>query len=130
MLLKIFERFESQGGIDAMVETRLQVTPNHFCVPDFMVVVGEDDNDRYVEKTPLICIEVLSPEDTWKRLREKLSDYLGMGVAHIWAFDPGTRMAHRFDADGLHPVTEAELTVPGTEIRVNVVEAFSLVRKA
>ena len=67
-------------------------------------MVGEDDNDRYVEKTPLICIEVLSPEDTWEAAARK--------------------------ADGLHPVTEAELTVPGTGIRVNVVEAFSLVRKA
>jgi Uma2 family endonuclease len=128
MLLKIFERFESDGGIDTMVETRLQVTPSRFCVPDIMVVVGDDGNDRFVEATPLICIEVLSPQDTWKRLREKLTDYLEMGVPHIWAFDPETRIAHRFDAQGLHRVTEAELTVPGTEIRIDVAEAFSLVR--
>jgi Uma2 family endonuclease len=76
-----------------------------------------------------ICIEVLSPEDTWKRLREKFAGYLAMGVPHIWAFDPDTRMAHRFDTDGLHVVKEAELTVPGTDILVNVAEVFSLLPK-
>ena len=129
MLLKIFARFETKGGIEAMVETRLQVAPTRFSVPDVMVVSSEDDNPRYVEAAPLICIEVLSPEDTWKRLREKFAGYLGMGVPHIWAFDPDTRMAHRFDADGLHLVKEAELIVPGTDIRVNVAEVFSLLPK-
>jgi Uma2 family endonuclease len=128
MLLRMFARYESPGGVDAMVETRLQVMATRFRVPDVMVVVGEDD-DRYVSRTPLICIEVLSPEDTWKRLQEKLSDYVAMGVENVWAFDPEKRTAHRFDRDGLHLVTEDELSAAGTEIRLNVAEVFALLPK-
>jgi Uma2 family endonuclease len=81
---------------------------------------------RIVREAPLICVEVMSPEDTWKRLRSVLGDYLAMGVENIWVFDPDARTAHRFDASGLKSVSEPELTVPGTTIRINVAEVFSL----
>jgi Uma2 family endonuclease len=84
---------------------------------------------RIIYEAPLICIEVISPEDTWKPLRNALGDYMTMGVEHIWAFDPDERKAHRFGADGMRLVLDAELTVPGTEIRVSVAEVFSLLPK-
>ncbi len=126
MLLRLFAKYESALGVDALPEVRLQVAENRFRVPDVMVLNAGDDAHRIVRTPPLICIEVMSPEDTWKRLRSVLSDYLAMGVPHIWVFDPETRTAHRFDADGLHAVTAEELTVPGTVIRVSVAEVFSL----
>ena len=128
MLLRQFVKYEEEMGIEALPEVRLQVNESRFRVPDVMVLRAGDDSARIVRKAPLICIEVMSPEDTWKRLRGVLTDYLDMGVAHVWAFDPETRKAHRFDAEGLHTVTDAELTVPGTEIRIDVAEAFSLLR--
>jgi hypothetical protein len=51
-----------------------------------------------------------------------------MGVENIWAFDPETRTAHRFDAAGLHIVTDAELAITGTQIRVSIAEVFSLLK--
>jgi Uma2 family endonuclease len=126
MLLRLFMDHEAEWGVEVLPECRTQVAENRFRVPDVLVLRDDDSADRIVREAPLICMEILSPEDTWKRLREKLADYLAMGVPHIWAFDPETRMAHRFDADGLHVVREAELAVPGTEIRVNVAEVFSL----
>jgi Uma2 family endonuclease len=129
MLLRLFAKYETTLGIDALPEARLQVAKSRFRIPDVMVLGAGDDPRRIVRQPPLICIEVLSPEDTWKRLSEKLKDYLAMGVPNIWAFDPDERTAHRFDADGFHLVTEEELLVPGTGIRVNVAEAFSLIRK-
>ena len=85
---------------------------------------------RIVREAPLVCIEVLSPEDTWKRLRGVMSDYLAMGVEHIWAFDPEERTAHRFDADGFHLVTDPEMAVENTPIRVQVAEVFALLPPA
>jgi Uma2 family endonuclease len=93
-----------------------------------MVLGHEQKVHRIVREAPLICIEVMSPEDTWKRLRGVLGDYLTMGVENIWAFDPETRTAHRFDAAGLHIVTDAELAITGTQIRVSIAEVFSLLK--
>jgi Uma2 family endonuclease len=129
-LMSIFLAQEAGWGVELVQECRLQVAEERFRIPDSMVLRAGQKVHRIVREAPLICIEVMSPEDTWKRLRGVLTDYLEMGVPNIWAFDPEARTAHRFDAEGLHLVMEAELTVPGTQIRVNVAEVFSLVPKA
>jgi len=128
MLLRVFMNHEDKWGVEVLPECRMQVTPTRFRVPDVMVLRREQKVHRIVREAPLICIEVMSPEDTWKRLRGVLGDYLTMGVENIWAFDPETRTAHRFDGAGLHVVTDAELAVAGTEIRVSIAEVFSLLQ--
>ena len=40
---------------------------------------------------PLLCVEVLSPEDTMQRTRERVRDFLEMGVPAVWVVDPATR---------------------------------------
>ena len=125
-LLKLFAAHEGDWGMIVVPECRLQVSTTRFRIPDVMVLRAEQVVDRIVREAPLVCIEVLSPEDTWKRLRGVLGDYLAMGVEHIWAFDPEERTAHRFDADGFHPVMEAEMVVEGTPIRLPVAEVFAL----
>ena len=126
MLLRIFMNHETEWGVEVLPECRMQITPSRFRVPDVMVLRSGQKVHRIVREAPLIGIEVMSPEDTWKRLRGVLGDYLAMGVENIWAFDPETRTAHRFEATGMHLVSDAQLEVPGTEIRVSVAEVFSL----
>jgi Uma2 family endonuclease len=81
---------------------------------------------RVIREAPLLCIEVLSPEDTWTRIRERLNDYLAMGVEHIWCFEPEAREVRRYTAEGFVRVTEPEMTIEGTEVRINVAEVFSI----
>jgi Uma2 family endonuclease len=126
MLLRIIGNHEAEWDVNVIQECRLQVAAERFRVPDVMVLRAEQRVHRIVREAPLVCIEVLSPEDTWKRLREVMSDYLAMGVAHVWAFDPEERSAYRCDTEGFHRVTTEALTVEGTAIRVGVAEAFSL----
>ncbi len=126
MILRLLWAKEEEWRINAIQECRLQVSATRFRIPDVMVLRAEQVVDRIVREAPLLCIEVLSPEDTWKRLRGVLGDYLLMGVKHIWAFDPEERVAYRFDADGFHPVADAEMVVEGTKIRLVVAEVFAL----
>lgn len=117
---------EMEWGIDVVVECRLQVGVNRFRVPDVMVLRRGQKVSRIVVEAPLLCIEVLSPEDTWAKMRARLNDYLAMGVKHVWCFDPEAREARRYTAEEFEVVREAELTVVGTEIRVSVGEVFSV----
>jgi Uma2 family endonuclease len=112
-LVGLFLRHASEWGVKVRPECRLQVAERRYRVPDVMVLRAEQKVHRIVRDAPLLCIEVLS-------------DYLAMGVEHVWAFDPEERRAYRFDADGFHPVTAESLAVAGTGIRVVVAEAFSL----
>jgi Uma2 family endonuclease len=125
-LIRIFGVNEKEWGIVTVPECRLQVAPNRYRVPDVMVLRREQKVSRIVREAPLLCIEVLSPEDTWTKMRARLNDYLAMGVTHVWCFEPEAREARRYTPDGFEVAREAELTVNGTPIRVNVAEVFSV----
>ena len=125
-LMRIFLASEGKWGVNLIQECRLQVAPHRFRVPDSMVLRRGKKFSGVIREAPLLCIEVLSPEDTWVRIRERLDDYLAMGVEHLWCFDPGARDVRRYTTRGFERVTESQLTVPGTAISVDVAEVFSI----
>jgi Uma2 family endonuclease len=125
-LLRLFSKDEQSWGVISTQECRLQVATTRFRVPDVMILRRGKKYGGVIRDTPLVCIEVLSPDDTWARMRSRLNDYLAMGVEHVWCFDPELREARRYTAGGFDRVTEPELTVPGTAVRVNIAEVFSI----
>jgi len=122
----IFRFNAAAWQVKAVVELRLQVKAGRFRVPDVMVLHPGQKKTQIIREAPLLCVEVLSPQDRWRRLKEKVDDYLAMGVENVWAFDPASREAFRCDADGFHKVSAAELSIPGTAIRLQVAEIFSV----
>ena len=50
--------------------------------------------EQIFTKPPFICIEILSPEDRWPRVQQRIDDYLGMGVPYVWVLDPATKTAY------------------------------------
>lgn len=129
VLLQIFGNHEDEWKIVTVPECRLQVGPKRYRIPDVLILRRGQKVDRIVREAPLLCIEVLSPEDTWAKMRSRLNDYLAMGVQHVWCFDPEAREARRYTADGFEVVREADLTVSGTPIRVNVAEVFAVLNQ-
>jgi Uma2 family endonuclease len=71
---------------------------------------------------PLIVMEVLSPEDTWARMEERIADYLDCGIANVWVLDPITRRAWIATVKGYELTTI--LKVAGTAIAVPLEELF------
>lgn len=122
----LFMAQEAVWGCAAVTECRLQVAPDRFRVPDVMVLRPGQRATRIVREAPLICIEVLSPEDTWAKTRARLNDYLAMGVEHVWCFHPDAREVRRYTASGFHLVEEAVLTVPQTQIQLVVADIFAV----
>jgi Uma2 family endonuclease len=47
--------------------------------------------EGYFEVPPDIAVEVLSPDDRRKEVRDKIKDYLSHGVKLVWLVDPETR---------------------------------------
>ena len=122
----LFRTMSPEWQVKAVVELRLQVRPKRFRVPDVMVLHPGQARTQIIREAPLLCIEGLSPEDTFKRLREKVDDYLHLGVEHIWAFDPASREAFRCDAGGFHKVTTPDLALPDSPISLNLPALFSI----
>jgi Uma2 family endonuclease len=104
-------------------ELRTQVSPSHFRVPDVLVMRSDAPFEEIVKTPPLLCVEVLSPDDRMVDMQDKIDDYLAMGVAAIWVVNPRSRKAFVVDRGALIPVSE--LTVAGTEISVSVDQVFA-----
>ena len=111
--------------IIAGIAMRVQVAATRYRIPDVCVLRRSDPADAIVKTPPLICIEVLSPEDRLQRVQERVEDYARMGVEHIWIIDPIRRQAWVATADGSQTHVDAEFTVPGTPIRVSLAEVFA-----
>ena len=79
----------TEWRIEVLPECRLQVRPDRYRIPDLLVLSLDDPAPgRIVTSAPLLCIEVLSPRDTFQRIEERVQDYTAMGVKHVWIFDP------------------------------------------
>ena len=120
--IKYFGRREEEWGIRVLPELRTQVSATHFRVPDVLLMRSSDPFEEIVRTPPLLCIEVLSPEDRMTEMQDKIDDYCQMGVKAVWVVDPVRRKAFSVEEGALTPV--ADLTVPGTPIEVSVTEVF------
>ncbi len=74
-------------------------------------------------ETPLVCIEILSPDDRASDLQEKIDDYVERGVGGIWIVDPRRRKMSIADAHGSYPVREFSL--PETRVRITAEALFA-----
>ena len=77
-------------------EQRIQVTATRVRVPDVCVV---EELENVVTQPPLLCVEILSPDDRWSRTNSVISDYQAMGVPCVWVIDPWSSRAWIFDLD-------------------------------
>ena len=50
--------------------------------------------DGYLPVVPEIVVEVLSPDDRWSDVHEKIAEYLNAGVSVVCVVDPKTRSAY------------------------------------
>jgi Uma2 family endonuclease len=115
----------SDWGVFGLTEQRVQIKPRRFLVPDLTVLRMGTPRERILTHPPLITIEIMSPEDSLRRVANKAAEYSAFGVENIWVIDPGARVAYRGTAAGLELVPSGELTVPGTPILVNIHELFA-----
>lgn len=100
---------EREHHFRTLPEVRLQVLPSRFRIPDIMLIPPEASKEKIIRTPPLLCIELLSPEDTLKRIHRRVQEYLDMGVPTCWILDPETGDAWIATADELIKVTDSIL---------------------
>ncbi len=83
----------------------------------------------YPSVAPDLVAEVLSPDDRWVRVLEKVSEYLVAGVPVVLVLDPEEETMHIHHADRPSRILSAdeELSLPETmpDLRVRVGEFFA-----
>jgi Uma2 family endonuclease len=69
-------------------EQGVQIEPKRFRVPDVCIVNKSAPREPIVRTPPILCIEILSPEDRMSRYLERVDDYFKIGVPLCWIIDP------------------------------------------
>jgi Uma2 family endonuclease len=109
---------ERLWGITAVTELRVQVKPTRFRVPDIVVIANPFARTRILREPPLLCIEILSPEDRMVKVQEVVDDYLDFGVPCVWIVNPGTRRGFVCTPEGMVEAKDGVLRVAGSRIEV------------
>jgi Uma2 family endonuclease len=117
---------EAQFRIRVLVEQRVQVSPTRFRVPDICVLLDSDPEDPIVRKPPLLCIEVLSKDDTVSDLNERIADFFRLGVRCVWVIDPLRRKAFIYTPEQMREVRDGFLRTQDPEIVVPLAEVMTL----
>ena len=125
LLASIFSAKEKLWGIQGVIEQRVRVSATRVRICDLALLRADAPREKVTETPPLICIEILSPEDRLSRAELVLADYHAMGVENIWLIDPIRRSAHTFDAAGLHHADVTQLRVANSGIQLDLTEAFA-----
>ena len=125
-LLGIFRGHRALWHIKARPELRVQVAAQRFRAPDVTVLGDDHPAEQIIVTAPLLCIEILSPDDRFGRMDQKISDYLQMGVRSVWVIDPLAKAG--YDCRGGHLSmwqVASRLRVPETAIDLDVPALFA-----
>ena len=107
---------ESKHRFRTLPEVRLQVRKDRFRIPDIMLIPLEASREKIIVSAPLLCIEVLSPEDTKPRILKRIGEYFDMGVPTCWMVDPETGEAWIVAPGELTKVTDGILRAGEIEL--------------
>ena len=125
-LTALFRNNRTEWSVRTVPEIRVQVAPTRFRVPDLCVMPASWTKTQIVRVPPLLCIEVLSPEDTFHRIRARAQDFLRMGVPEVWIFDPIQRKVSVLRGEDVAEWSEGMLRLSGTAIELDLQLIFAV----
>jgi Uma2 family endonuclease len=112
-----------QTGLLPVTELRMRVGPNKYRIPD-VVVIQNRPAGRILTEPPLLCIEILSPEDRISRMNARVQEYLEFGVPVVWVVDPAEKTVWIYRGSGMQAATGKSVKLDGTSIEIPFSEIF------
>jgi Uma2 family endonuclease len=119
----IYQALKAQG-LRTYVELRFQIRKGRFRVPDVIALArGQKRSGDFQTETPLIAVEILSPDDSPIEIEEKLVEYSSRQVPNIWVVDPAARTLTAHLPAGRRTYTDRVATADG-EVSLDVADIF------
>ncbi len=75
------------------------------------VFTEETDSRGFLVQAPEVCVEIMSPSNTWEEMRHKTSMYLAVGAEEVWICDESGAL-HFFDRSGRLPKSRRAQDLP------------------
>jgi len=116
---------EREWNIRVLIAQRIRVAARRYRVPDICVLDRNQPIEPVFTQPPLICIEVLSKDDSFRDMQERVTDYLNLGVPNVWILDPASHRVYICARGGFREPVGGILEAPGTAIRIPLDEIFA-----
>ena len=116
----------SEWKINVLSEYRTRTSAHRVRLPDICVVRQGEPVERVRVTAPLLCIEILSPEDRPGRVMQRLDEFVAMGAENLWILDPSDRSAATYSRFGMKRVEGDRLAIAGSGIYLNLGEIFAV----
>jgi Uma2 family endonuclease len=129
LLLALAKR-ENQFGYLVIQELRVQISATRYRIPDTCLLPSDQLPERIVTHPPLLCIEVLSPEDRFVRVRTKCQDYFDLGVPEVWIFDPESRTVYVLRGNTMTEHRTGTLLQQELGLELDLQEIFSILDRS
>lgn len=112
-------------GIHVFPEQRIRISPTRFRVPDICVVAGPKPSEQIFTSPPFLAVEILSPEDRWSRMLEKVEDYLSFGIGYVWLIDPRAKRGWVCTPGTISEAKDGILRTENPSLEVPLTELFA-----
>jgi Uma2 family endonuclease len=113
---------ERQWQIHTVVEVRLKIRVRKYRVPDVMVLNTAASYPSVIEQAPMLCIEIVSPDDKLPDLIIRAGEYLTLGVPVTWILDPEKKQVFLYSDQGT--VQSLEPVLHHGQIELPIAEMF------
>jgi Uma2 family endonuclease len=121
-----FEMQAKDGQIRVRPELRVQVSPTRFRIPDVTLLDRSLPQEPIATHPPVAVFEILSPEDTLRKIMTRCADYERMGIQTILVIDPaGPKL--RYLEGRLEPLESGAFDIPGSRCRFDLNEIEKLI---
>jgi Uma2 family endonuclease len=64
-------------------EQQIRVSEGRFRIANVCVISRNQPGEPVFTKSPLICVEILSKDDTMRNMQDRIDDYVALGVPNI-----------------------------------------------
>ncbi|NJO14393.1 MAG: Uma2 family endonuclease [Thioploca sp.] len=91
--------------------------------------LAQVQSKSFLDVCPELIVEVMSPDDTWSEVHEKLEEYFAVGAQLIWVVDPRRQKLHIYRSLTDLEILTVQDTLTGGEVlpgfQVPVAELFT-----
>lgn len=116
---------QREWNVRVLPEQRVQVHPHRFRVPDVCVIARDQEIEAVITRPPLLCIEVLSKDDTLRSMQDRVDDYIAFGVPNVWVLDPVKRRAYVCNHGDFREPENGVLAIDSSPIRIPLNDLFA-----
>jgi Uma2 family endonuclease len=122
LLALLFEPLSKRVRLTMMLGLRLQIEPRLFRIVDFAIYLGARPAGRYATTPAFVTLEVVSEDDCFVDVTERLEDYRRWGVPNVWLVDPQRKRLYEYTEAGLLQYPALRLT--GFDFEISAQELF------